>query len=41
MAIFRTFFFGHIDEKNVCYDILDRENAFLGYKKKIFKNVKN
>ena len=43
MTIFPTFFFqrnkGH---ENVFYDILQRENAFLGYKnKKKFKKSKN
>ena len=38
MAIFLTFFFlGNIDQENVFDDILERENAFLGYKKKKFK----
>ena len=41
MAIFPTFFFGYIDQKNVFYDILERKNAFLGYKKNMFKNLKN
>ena len=32
---FQAFFFlGNIDEENVFYDILGRENAFLGYKNK-------
>ena len=34
MDIFQLFFFGNIDQENVPYDILQRENAFLGYKKK-------
>ena len=25
---------GNIGQENVCYDILERKNAFLGYKKK-------
>ena len=34
-AIFRTLFFlGNIDQENVFYDILERENSFLGYKNK-------
>ena len=33
MAIFPTFFFGNIGQINVLYDILERKNAFLGYKK--------
>ena len=31
------FFFGHIRQENVFYDILERKNAFLGYKNKKFK----
>ena len=42
MAIFPTFFFlGNIDQENVFYDILERKNAFLGYKSKTFKKAKN
>ena len=41
MAIFRTFFLGNIDRENVCYDILERKNAFLGYKNKKFKKSKD
>ena len=42
MAIFPTFFFlGNIGQENVFYDILERKNAFLGYKNKKFKNSKN
>ena len=38
MAIFSNFFFlGNTGQENVFYDILERENAFLGYKKKKFK----
>ena len=41
MAIFPTFcFFGNIGQENVLYDILE-QNAFLGYKKKKFKMLKN
>ena len=36
MAIFRTFFLGNIGQENVFYDILERKNAFLGYKNKKF-----
>ena len=36
MAIFSTFF-GNIGQENVFYDILQRKNAFLGYKNKKFK----
>ena len=41
MAIFPTFFFGIIGQENVFYDILERKNAFLGYKNKEFKKPKN
>ena len=29
-----SFFFANIGQENVFYDILDRKNAFLGYKNK-------
>ena len=35
------FFSGNIGQQNVFYDILERKNAFLGYKNKKFKNSKN
>ena len=35
------FFFGNIDQENVFYHILERENAFLGYKNKKFEESKN
>ena len=39
---FKLFFFlGNIRRENVFYDILQRKNAFLGYKKKKFKKSKN
>ena len=41
MVIFPTFFLGNIGQENVFYDILERENAFLGYKNKNFKTTKN
>ena len=41
MAIFPTFFLGNIGQENVFYDILERKNAFLGYKNKKFKKSKN
>ena len=42
MAIFPTFFFlGKIFQENVFYDILERKDAFLGYKNKKFKKSKN
>ena len=37
MGIFTTFFVGNIGQVNVFYDILERKNAFLGYKNKNFK----
>ena len=41
MAIFWTFFLGNMGYKNVFCDILERKNAFLGYKNKKFKKSKN
>ena len=42
MAIFGTFFFaGNIGQKNILYDILERENVFQGYKIKQSKKSKN
>ena len=42
MAIFPTsFFLGNIGQENVFYDILERKNAFLGYKNKKVKKSKN
>ena len=38
---FQLFFLGKIDPRNVFYDILERKNAFLGYKNKKFKKSKN
>ena len=35
------FFLGNIGEENVFYDILERKNAFLGYKNKKSKKSKN
>ena len=34
---FQVFFFGNIGQENVVYDILERENAFLCYKKRSLK----
>ena len=34
MAIFSTFFLGNNGKENVFYDIIERKNAFLGYKKR-------
>ena len=41
MAIFPTFFLGNIGQENVFYDIRERKNAFLGYKKKKSKKSQN
>ena len=38
---FQSFFGGNIGQENVFYDILERKNAFLGYKNKKFKKSKN
>ena len=38
---FPLFFLGNIGQENVFYDILERKNAFLGYKNKKFKKSKN
>ena len=38
---FSNFLFGNIDQENVCYDILERKNAYLGYKNKKFKKAKH
>ena len=35
------FFLGNIAQENVFYDILERKNAFLGYKNKKIKKSKN
>ena len=40
MAIFPSFFICNIGQENVFYDILERNNAFLGYKNKKFKESK-
>ena len=41
MAIVATVFLGNIGQENVFYDILEREDAFLGNKNKKFKPPKN
>ena len=41
MAIFPTFFLGNIGQEIVSYNILQRKNAFLGFKNKKFKKSKN
>ena len=39
---FSNFFvLGNIGQENVFYDIVERKNAFLGYKNKKFKKSKN
>ena len=38
---FQLFFLGIIGQEDVFYDILERKNAFLGYKNKKFKKSKN
>ena len=38
---FHLLFLGNIGQENVFYDILERENAFLGYKNKKLKTSKN
>ena len=40
-AFFQIFFLGNIGHENVYYDILERKNAFLRYKKKKSKESKN
>ena len=41
MAIFPTFFFlGNIGQENVFYDIVERKNAYIGYKTRISKSRK-
>ena len=41
MAIFRIFFEGNIGKENILNEILERENACLGYKNKKFKMWNN
>ena len=36
----QLFFLGNIEKENVFYDILKRQNAFLGYKNKKFRSGK-
>ena len=38
---FFQLFLGNIDQGNVFYDMLERKNAFLGYKKRKRKKSKN
>ena len=37
---FQPFFLGNIDQENVFYNILERKNAFLGYKNRKLKKSK-
>ena len=41
MAIFPTFIFQAIQTRKMFYDFLERKNAFLGYKNKKSKKLKN
>ena len=41
MAIFPTLFLSNIGQENVFNNILERKNAFLGYKNKKFEKSKN
>ena len=38
---FELFFLGDVSQENVFYDILERKNAFLGYKNNKFKKSNN
>ena len=38
---FQPFLLGNIGQQNVFYDILERKNAFVGYKISKFKTSKN
>ena len=38
---FHLVFLGNIGQENVFYDIVERKNAFLGYKNKKLKKSKN
>ena len=40
-TFFQFFLLANIGLLNVFYDIIERKNAFLGYKKKKFKKSKN
>ena len=39
-SLFPPFFLGNIGKQNDFYDILEQENAFLGYHNKQFKKSK-
>ena len=34
LQFYEVFFLGNIDQQNVFYDILERKNAFVGYKRR-------
>ena len=36
---FHLFVLGNIGQENVFYDILERKNAFLGYKRNIYRGA--
>ena len=38
---FHLFFLSNIGQENVCYDILEQKNDFLGYEQKEFEKSKN
>ena len=38
---FQVFFLDNIGQENILYDIVERKNAFLGYKNKKFEKSKN
>ena len=38
---FQVFILGNIGQENVFYNVIERENGFLRYKKKKFKKSKN
>ena len=40
LGIFFNFIFDNIGQENVFYDLLERKNAFVGYKNKKFKESK-
>ena len=41
LSFFERFFLGNIGQENVFYDILERKNAYVGYKNKKLKKLKN
>ena len=40
-SFFQLFCLGNVDQENVFHDILERKNAFVDYKNKNFKKLKN